>query len=72
MPGGRVEPGEDWAAAAVREVMEETGIIATQPEFVGIVERDSEAGNTYLIADYVMAGDGEPRAGDYALEARWC
>jgi ADP-ribose pyrophosphatase YjhB (NUDIX family) len=72
VPGGRVEPGEDWAEAAVREVREETGIVARHPEFVGIVERDSEAGTTYLIADYAMTGDGEPRAGDDALEARWC
>ena len=72
VPGGRVEPGEDWAEAAVREVWEETGIVAAHPEFVGIVERDSEAGTTYLIADYQMTGDGEPRAGDDALEARWC
>jgi phosphatase NudJ len=26
IPGGRVEPGEGWAQAAVREVLEETGV----------------------------------------------
>ena len=27
LPGGFVEPGEDWAVAATREVVEETGIL---------------------------------------------
>ncbi len=72
LPGGRVDAGEVWAAAAVREVREETGIIATDPEFVGFVERDSEAGTTYLIADYAMTGNGDPVAGDDAEAALWC
>jgi len=72
LPGGRVDAGEDWAAASVREVREETGIIATDPEFVGFVERDSESGTTYLIADYAMTGNGDPVAGDDAEAALWC
>jgi 8-oxo-dGTP pyrophosphatase MutT (NUDIX family) len=30
-PGGRIEPGEDPAACAARELAEETGIVATRP-----------------------------------------
>lgn len=71
VPGGRVEDGEDWASAAQREVLEETGITAMDPRFVGMVERDSESGTTYVIADYVMTGSGDPVAGDDAAEAAW-
>lgn len=72
LPGGRVEAGENWAEAAMREVREETSIIASDPRFVGIVERDSESGTTYLIADYELSGEGRPRAGDDASETMWC
>lgn len=72
LPGGRVEGVEDWDAAAVREVREETAIEGREPQFVGIVERSSESGSTYVIADYAMTGSGIPIAGDDADDAQWC
>ena len=72
IPGGRVEGQESWAEAAIREVREETGIEAADPEFVGFVERDSGAGTTYLIADFALTGAGLPSAADDADDARWC
>lgn len=72
LPGGRVDGDESWDAAAAREVLEETAIVARGAQFIGFVERDSGAGSTYLIADFAFAGEGEPRAGDDAVEARWC
>lgn len=72
IPGGRVEGNESWDVAAIREVLEETGIEATGAAFVGFVERDSSAGSTYLIADFALAGAGEPHAADDAEDARWC
>lgn len=72
IPGGRIDGDESWDAAAAREVREETGIEASGATYVGLVERDSGAGSTYLIADFLMTGDGEPRAGDDADDARWC
>jgi 8-oxo-dGTP diphosphatase len=68
LPGGRVESGEDDAAAIVREMAEETGLVVEPGALVGRVRR-----GIYDIADYrcTVVG-GELRAGDDALDARWC
>jgi 8-oxo-dGTP diphosphatase len=67
LPGGRVEPGETAAEAAVREVREETGL-------------DVEIGELLLtvpIGDYVVDDfaatvvGGVLTAGDDASEVRW-
>ena len=67
VPGGRVEPGEDDAAALVREMREETGLEVTPGPLVGRVRR-----GRYAIADYrcTVAG-GTLTAGDDALDARF-
>jgi 8-oxo-dGTP diphosphatase len=68
VPGGRVEPGEDDAAALVREMAEETGLVVEPGALVGRMRR-----GRYHIADYrcVVVG-GALRAGDDALDVRWC
>ncbi|MFM1966408.1 MAG: hypothetical protein RL134_2133 [Actinomycetota bacterium] len=71
LPGGRVEGDEPWDAAAAREVLEETGIEADSPGFVGIIERPTGSGSMYVIADFALSGEGDPRAADDALDARW-
>jgi ADP-ribose pyrophosphatase YjhB (NUDIX family) len=72
IPGGRIEADESWDVAAVREVREETGIETTPGEFIGLVERENGSGSTYVIADFALYGEGSPRAGDDADDARWC
>jgi 8-oxo-dGTP diphosphatase len=68
LPGGRVEPGEDDAAALVREMAEETGLVVQPGELIGRVRR-----GVYDIADYhCRVLGGTLRAGDDALDARWC
>jgi ADP-ribose pyrophosphatase YjhB (NUDIX family) len=67
VPGGRVEPGEDDAAALVREMHEETGLHVVPGPLVGRVQR-----GPFAIADYrctVVAGTLQ--AGDDALDARF-
>jgi ADP-ribose pyrophosphatase YjhB (NUDIX family) len=68
VPGGRVEPGEDDAAALVREMAEETGLVVLPGDLVGRVHRGD-----YVISDYrCHVVGGALRAGDDALDARWC
>lgn len=68
LPGGRVEPGEDDAAALVREMAEETGLVVQPGDLVGRVHR-----GPYEITDYrCRVVGGSLRAGDDALDARWC
>lgn len=76
IPGGRIEWGEAAAAAALRELREETGVEA---DIVGLIEvfdgLFAQAGvltHHYLIAEYAARWkSGEPRAGDDAAEARF-
>ena len=68
LPGGRVEKGENDAAALVREMAEETGLVVQPGALVGRVRR-----GRYEIADYrCQVVGGTLLAGDDALDARWC
>lgn len=74
VPGGRLEWGESLEAAAVREVLEETGVEIEIEAFVEIIEAitPGESGFHYVIMDYAArAVSGGPVAGSDALDAVW-
>jgi 8-oxo-dGTP diphosphatase len=75
LPGGRVEAGESDAEAILRELAEETGLLARVGELLGTVCRPGPAGEVYVISDYRCEASAEAvaraRAGDDAAELRW-
>lgn len=77
IPGGLLEVGETLREAAVREVAEETGIIVTAAELLGVFDRvlRDDKGVVryhYVLIDFLCAPvGGELLAGGDAAEAQW-
>jgi 8-oxo-dGTP pyrophosphatase MutT (NUDIX family) len=69
-PKGKLEPGESWEAAALREVEEETGLAC---------ELGGDAGTTHYrvrgepkeVRYFLMTTADEPRAQNEVDELRW-
>jgi 8-oxo-dGTP diphosphatase len=72
LPGGRVEAGEDHAAAVVREVAEETGLVVEAGGLLGVVVRAAPSGGEYVIRDLrCRVLGGRLLAGDDAADVGW-
>ncbi|MEX5294036.1 NUDIX domain-containing protein [Kocuria sp. CPCC 205268] len=72
VPGGKLEPGETPAQAAVREVLEETGVRVRAGRELGTVRIPGGAGLVYEVHDIAATYlGGTLRPGDDADAVRW-
>ena len=71
IPGGRIEANETQRDAALRELFEETGIMAVLESKVATIDAQFENYN-YRLHDYAARWiSGEPQFGDDAVDARF-
>jgi 8-oxo-dGTP diphosphatase len=69
IPGGRMEVGETAAAAALRELKEETGVTAEILGLIDVVDHFSKVRQAVLIDYAARWVSGEPVPGDDAAAA---
>ena len=73
-PGGFVEYGEDPEDAVRRELLEETGIVGTNPVSIAVHGEPTRDPRKHVIALFYRVQvdpDSVPTAGDDASEAYW-
>ena len=74
LPKGKLDPGETWEAAAVREVEEETGVLARCEEELASHEYVDRKGRPKLVRCWRMSVVSRPDAfavNDEVDELRW-
>lgn len=77
LPGGKIEPGESLQEAAVRELYEETGVVAVPREVITAIDVLSHDARGELLSHYVVIvvrllwQGGVEAAADDATELTW-
>ena len=73
-PGGFVDYGEDPEIAALRELLEETGVEGRNPQLYAVKGSPDRDPRKHIVSIFYMIhvdGESEPEAGDDAAEAEW-
>lgn len=71
-PKGKLDPGETFEQAALREVLEETGMRCEVVRFIGTTYYTHRKGKPKIVAYYLMnGGEGEFSANDEVSELVW-
>ena len=74
LPGGFVERGENPINAAVRELLEETGIHGENPKLISVMgeaERDPRKHIVSVVYEIEVSLEQQPIAGDDAADAKF-
>ena len=71
-PAGRLQPGESFEEGAVRELYEETGILATPQRIIATWVGEATSGRRLASVTYAgRVGEGEIRLSEEHLDHRW-
>ena len=71
LPGGKVEKGEDFDAALVREIKEETNLDGSIGDFCEAVQNDYMHKRTVQIMMYLKDLTGEVKISDEHIDWMW-
>jgi 8-oxo-dGTP diphosphatase len=71
LPKGKLERGESWEQAALREVEEETGLVCTLGEELGRTRYLDGRGRNKVVRYFRMSAEGDPRPCNEVDEVRW-
>lgn len=71
LPGGYVDWDETVEDAVRREVAEETGLMVTSLELIGVFSKPERHPKQCIDVAFAVETMGEPKAGDDAVEIGW-